>query len=285
MAKQKNADAAAAKARKQKIILAAGGLLLVAMAAIQGPKMMQQRGNGAPAPVVEASGSTSRTSASAVAPSAAAPATAPVAVGKTGAVVAGVALPDGRVVVKATKGQLTAFTLFEENDPFVQEVDEEGSGAPGTPTGASGASSAPAATGGSGGPAADKGSTAPSGSSESQKPAAAPIAYATIDLDAKPQQVTVKDSFPEASPLFVLKALKKGQAKIAVAGGAFDGGGTLTLRLGKKVTVVNTATGVRYVLKLVYTGTQPEVIEGFTTGADGSSSTTTPAKTTTTSAN
>ena len=31
------------------------------------------------------------------------------------------------------------------------------------------------------------------------------------------------------------------------------------------MTLVNTATGVRYVLKLVYTGTAPETIEGFTT--------------------
>ena len=59
--------------------------------------------------------------------------------------------------------------------------------------------------------------------------------------------------------------MKKKQAKIGVAGGSFDDGQAVTLKLGKKVTLVNTATGVRYVLKLVYTGAQPEVIEGFTT--------------------
>ena len=59
----------------------------------------------------------------------------------------------------------------------------------------------------------------------------------------------------------------------------------MTLKLGKKVTLVNTATGVRYVLKLVYTGAQPEVIEGFTTAsgaatADAATTTTDPVITT-----
>ena len=39
----------------------------------------------------------------------------------------------------------------------------------------------------------------------------------------------------------------------------------MTLTLGKKVTLLDTATGVRYELKLVYTGSAPEQIEGFST--------------------
>ena len=87
----------------------------------------------------------------------------------------------------------------------------------------------------------------------------------------------VKGTFPTPEPLFVLRSLTKKQAKISVAGGSFDGGKPVTLKLGKKVTLVNTATGVRYVLKLVYTGAQPEVIEGFTTAADQRAATTTTA--------
>ena len=113
-----------------------------------------------------------------------------------------------------------------------------------------------------------------------------PIAYATINLNASPEQVKVKDEFPAASPLFVLLALTKTTAKIGVAGGSFDNGKAVTLEFGKKVTLVNTATGVRYVLKLVYTGTAPEVIEGFTTTAKtpAGSTTGTTTPTTTTSA-
>jgi hypothetical protein len=89
--------------------------------------------------------------------------------------------------------------------------------------------------------------------------------YATIDFNGKPQQLKVKDTFPTADPLFVLRSVSKKQAKISVAGGSFDGGEPVTLKRGKTVTLVNTATGVRYELKLVYTGATPEVIEGFTT--------------------
>ena len=74
--------------------------------------------------------------------------------------------------------------------------------------------------------------------------------------------------------MFVLVSLKKKQAKIGVAGGSFDNGKTVTLKLGQKLTLVNTATSVRYQLKLVYTGTEPETIEGFSAG-DGQSSTST----------
>ena len=84
-------------------------------------------------------------------------------------------------------------------------------------------------------------------------------------FNGKPQQLQVKRAFPKASRCSCSRSLKKKQAKIGVAGGSFERRQAVTLKLGKKVTLVNTATGVRYVLKLVYTGAQPEVIEGFTT--------------------
>ena len=118
---------------------------------------------------------------------------------------------------------------------------------------------------GTGSRPAPNGST-PAGTTPAAPPA--PIVYATIDFNTKPQQVQVKGTFPTPEPMFVLRSLTKKQAKISVAGGSFDGGKPVTLKLGKKVTLVNTATGVRYVLKLTYTGAQPEVIEGFTTAGD-----------------
>jgi hypothetical protein len=87
-----------------------------------------------------------------------------------------------------------------------------------------------------------------------------------IMVDGKPQQLKVKQKFPTKSPLFVLVSLKKKQAKIGVAGGSFDDGQNVTLAFGKKVTLVDTATGVRYELKLVYSGSAPEELEGFSTG-------------------
>ena len=65
--------------------------------------------------------------------------------------------------------------------------------------------------------------------------------------------------------------MKKKQVKIGVAGGSFDDSQAVTLKQGKKVTLVNTATGVRYELKLVYTGATPEMIQSFTTTPHSSS--------------
>jgi hypothetical protein len=67
--------------------------------------------------------------------------------------------------------------------------------------------------------------------------------------------------------MFVLVGLKQKTAKIAVAGGAFTEGQTVTLKMGDSLTLLNTATGARYTLRLLYTGTTPEQVAGFTQGA------------------
>ena len=258
------ADVAAAKAKKQKIILIVGGVLLLGVAAIQGPKLMKKDSQPEVAPAA-ASGSVSVTGTPTGATS-----TATGAVVVTGSsqgsakpagFVAGVALP-GATVVRVAPSQLASFTLFEVKDPFVQQAGVE-------PTGGATASTASgqapsASTRGSGrGNRRHRRSATPA-STQAAEPL--PVVYATINLDGKPQQLKVKQKFPESDPLFVLRSLTKKQAKIGVAGGSFDDGQAVTLQFGKKVTLVNTATGVRYQLKLVYTGTTPETIEGFTTG-------------------
>ena len=264
MAKRSAQETAAAKAKKQKIILIVGGVLLLALAAFQGPKLMKHGGSAAAPPPAA-------TPSSPATPVPGAVTAAPV---KSSAVVAGVALPRA-AVVKVETSQLTSFTLFDVKDPFVQQAGSESvadAAAPPADQAAAGstgsnASAPPGSTG-----------SAPAGTGTGTAPAApAPTIYATIDFNTKPQQVQVKGTFPTPEPLFVLRSLTKKQAKISVAGGSFDGGHPVTLKLGKKVTLVNTATGVRYVLKLVYTGSQPEVIEGFTTAANNAAATTTKA--------
>jgi hypothetical protein len=181
-------------------------------------------------------------------------------VAKPAGYVAGVALPGG-AVVRVAPSQLASFTLFEVKDPFVQQAGVEATdGATIDASGQAASASAQEPTAATGG----TGAQATPGSSPAAEPL--PVVYATINLDGEPQQMKVKQKFPEADPLFVLRSLTKKQAKIGVAGGSFDDGQAVTLQFGKKVTLVNTATGVRYQLKLVYTGTAPETIEGFTTG-------------------
>ena len=69
--------------------------------------------------------------------------------------------------------------------------------------------------------------------------------------------------------MFELVVIKPKTAKIGVAGGAFADGKLLVLKMDKSITLVNTATGARYQIKLVYTGTTPETVEGFTAGIVG----------------
>jgi hypothetical protein len=83
-------------------------------------------------------------------------------------------------------------------------------------------------------------------------------------MNGQAHALMVKDAFPKADPLFVLVSLKAKIAKIGVAGGSFQSGKTIPLKLGKQVTLVNDATGARYVLKLVYAGVGPEKTESFT---------------------
>jgi hypothetical protein len=275
MAKRSAQDTAAAKAKKQKMILIVGGVLLLAVAAFQVPKMMKGGGStAAPASTVAPVAGTS------VAGTPVAGTPVPVAVAtvptKGSASIAGVSLPRGQVV-KVETSQLASFTLFEVKDPFVPQAGDEETAADSSSS--QSGETPPADTGaGTTGTDTSAGSTVaspPAGSTPAAPPA--PILYATIDFNTKPQQVQVKGTFPTPEPLFLLRSLTKKQAKITVAGGSFDGGKPVTLKLGKKVTLVNTATGVRYVLKLTYAGGQPEVIQGFTTtpAGDGAAATTT----------
>jgi hypothetical protein len=271
MAKRSAQDTAAAKAKKQKKILIVGAVLLLAVAAFQVPKLMKGGGSTA-APASTVAGTPVAGTPVAATPAPVAAAAVPT---KGSAVIAGVSLPRG-TVVKAETSQLASFTLFEVKDPFVQQVGDEQTAADSS---SSPSGEAPPADPGAGTTGTDTSAGSTGGSPPADAPAAAPPAptlYATIDFNTKPQQVQVKGTFPTPEPLFVLRSLTKKQAKINVAGGSFDGGKPVTLKLGKKVTLVNTATGVRYVLKLTYAGAQPEVIQGFTTttAGDGAAATT-----------
>jgi hypothetical protein len=261
----KTNDAVAQSQRRQKIILAVGGVVLIALLAIQGPKLMKQLKGSEAAPVATTE-STAPAATTVPADGTAAP--APVA-GKGSAVLVGVPVnPTG--VPEAEEGQLWSFSRFDAKDPFEPKVSEE----PAEPESASpaGASSTAKAAAKAGQPpAADTassavgGTVAPTpGTEATPEPKAT---NATIAVNGKPQQLELKDLFPKPDKTFVLIGLKDGAAKIAVAGGSFTDGNTVALKLGKQITLVDTATGARYVLKLLYLGEGPEQVESFSTGA------------------
>ena len=236
---------AARKARKQKGIAIAGGVLLLGLVAIQGPKLWKQLSPPAP-----------QQSTAVVAPAVAGAVTptlnTPPARSTATVVLAGVSISSGTAVPQAHDGKLLSFSLFKIKDPFVPQASDASSAAAAPTTEAAGAN-APSASASASGAAAAASPAKPT--------------YATIEVNGKGQQLTLKEKFPKVTPTFVLVALTRSAAKIGVAGGAFESGKALRLQMGKQATLVDTATGVRYELKLVYAGTQPEKTEEFTSAA------------------
>jgi hypothetical protein len=76
--------------------------------------------------------------------------------------------------------------------------------------------------------------------------------------------------------MFRVVAVSKGGVKIGIAGGALARGKTVTLKPGRKLTLVDTATGARYTLQLVYVGSSPEQTASFTSGETTSAGTSPP---------
>ena len=92
-------------------------------------------------------------------------------------------------------------------------------------------------------------------------------------MNGASESVTTGGSFPAANPIFQLVSLTASSAKVAVAGGSYASGAqTLALKVGKPVTLVNTADGTRYTLTL-----QPQGTVAPTASSPGA---TTPASTT-----
>jgi hypothetical protein len=160
-------------------------------------------------------------------------------------------ITDPDAVPLPQSGQLLAFGLFRSKDPFVQQLNLNGATgpagpvSPGGPTGASG----PAA-GGTG--AGGGGSTPTSTPASTPATPATPLTTAVISVNGAPESVQVGGTFPTADPYFKLVSLTKKGAKISIAGGTLDNGApTVTLTKNKALTLMNTADGTRYVLRLV----------------------------------
>ena len=247
----KTIDTSAQKKRQQKIILIVLGVLLLGVLVFQLPKLTGGGSSSTAAPAAgdatSADGTTvvSDGSSTAVASTTAAATTTTTRIpaGVPRAVLVGVTV-GGSAQPKAGEGQLRAFTLFTEKDPFLQSLPKE----PTAPPSSTPAAGSPGTKGGPG-----------------TVTVAPVLASATISTNGVSEALTVKQLFPEQDQLFKLVSLNAKSAKIAVSGGAFTDGQLITVPLGKNVTLVNTATGARYVVKLLYVGEQPEQIKGFTT--------------------
>ena len=264
----KRVDPLKAKEAKQKKIAIGGAVLLLALLGIQGPKTLKML-KGPQAVTTPAS--------TAAAPATTTPATgaatpAGTAAGETPAEPAAElsAVADSDLAPEAEPGQLATFQRFESKDPFAQQAEavaapaprsEPNDGAATAPAqAASTAKPAPAAAAPSGDAAGEQ--AVDSGFTTTGSTADAPELAATtsISVNGRAEDVAVEGTFPKDQPTFVLvKLAKDGKSvEIGIAGGEYaDGDDTITLALGKKLTLQNTADGSRYELELLTIQGQP----------------------------
>jgi hypothetical protein len=230
-----------AKAKRQKIIAGVLGLVLVGVLVFQAPTILGAFGGSSTPPAEQASATPAPAPAPVPTPvTPGVPAAAPTPVPAGGSA----ALVDSDPAPVPADGQLVSFDRFESKDPFVQQVSDTA------------APSAPAPV------AADPGSKAenPDGGTTIEPappPAPAPVARtATISVNGEEHRVGVGGSFPETDPIFKLVSLKGSTARIGIVGGSYANGvPTITLRRGgKPVTLMNTADGTTYVLRLTAVG-------------------------------
>ena len=148
-------------------------------------------------------------------------------------------LPNSDVAPARTKSQLYSFDTFAGKDPFVQQVSTQTASAASSPAGtAVPTSSAPAQT-----------ASVPVQTSARMLAASG---VATIAVNGRSETVRVGKSFPSANPVFTLVSLANGAASIGIANGSYSSGAqTVRLTKGRSLTLVDTADGVRYTLRLL----------------------------------
>jgi hypothetical protein len=231
-----------AKEKKQKIILAVGGVLLLALLAFQAPKVMAKLSAKPPplppgAVVQPPNGF----------PAGGALLAAPSLDGSNG--VTGTAAANGGIVDSSAlsaapaSGQLVSFGRFASKDPFAPQVDTS-PGASTPSSGGSGGGSTPK-------PVPPVGPLGPNPGIGT--PSAKPLpTTASISVNGTIEIVGLGVDFPVAAPVFHLVTLTATAAKIAIVGGSYaDGAATVTLKKGMTLTLENTSDGSRYVLRLI----------------------------------
>jgi hypothetical protein len=235
--------------RRAKIAAAVLGVVFLGVGAIQGPKLLKELHPSAPAadnslPPPSSSGGSASLAAVTLAP-----------------------------------GQLRRFTTFAIRDPFKAQVAANANpGGAGT-TGASGAGKKPAGATGTTGPAATFTETSTgAGATPTRTVPAALILY-----NGKRQLVPLGMGFPKKKPMFRLVSLGLKNVRIGLIGGSFaNGKTTLALAQNRKVTLADSTSGGKFVLRLLRLTTAPAPAA---TPAKSSSkkpaTTTTPAATTT----
>jgi hypothetical protein len=222
-------EARAARERKQKIFVVAGGLVLLLLMAIQLPKLMGGSGSSAASTTQETTAPGDVTTPGAPTPPGTTPGTKPGAVP--------VALVDTDRPLPLEPGQLRSFSGFKMKDPFVQQVVQP----------------EPEPVRATTPKRAKKKTQAPSKDFSAAKKATAP-GVTVVAVNGVRHALEPGGKFPAASPVFVLVSVKPAAktAVVGVLGGKYaNGSRTTTLEVGKPLVLVNTKTKSRYRVVLV----------------------------------
>ena len=246
----KKIDAAKAKQKKQKILVAVLGVVLLGLGAYEVPKVMKQL-NAKP-PVSTAA--TSTTPSPSGTPSLAAPTLSGSEQPSAATSGAGGSLASGDVPPPAQEGQLASFSRFASKDPFAQQLSNDSTG---------GGSSSGSSSGGGTSP-----SSPSSGGLQTPGPGSAVLSVngtlMSVSVGTDFPQPTTSD--PSAQPLFHLISLTAHTARISIVGGSYsNGAGAVTLTENRPLTLMNTADGTRYKLVLKPQGTPVPGGAGTTT--------------------
>ncbi len=285
MAKKAVADAAKAKAAKQKKMLIGLAVLFVLAAAYAYNTMSGMGGSPASKPQAATTTASTSTTPAPSTPVAAAPVSTPdpSASGSTSDPTAGTAIAGGTQLIAAVKpsadtGQLQSFSRFASKDPF-DSLGPQSSSSSSSGSSSSGGSSGSNGSGSSG-KSGSKGGTTPA---TPPTPPAPPPTSAVLSVNGVEESVATGADFPasSATPYFQLVSLTATTAQVAIAGGSYaTGQATLTLTVNKPTTLVNTADGTRYTLVLFPQGTQAPSGAASSSGGSSSGSASTPTSTT-----
>jgi hypothetical protein len=238
-----------AKAKRQKVIAAVGGVILLGVLAFQVPrtlKMLHQ--SNANAADTTPTATTSNTTATG--PIAAPSLGGGNATASAASNVSSDGVNDPDVLPAPQSGQLLAFSRFRSKDPFSQQIGldcasgDSQQGCASTSSGTSSGSTKP--------PVKSPGGTVTTTMTPSRGGTAAKLTSAVISVNGTSETVHVGASFPASAPTFKLVSLTKTSAGVGIAGGSLASGNqTVTLKLNRQLTLMNTADGTRYVLRLL----------------------------------
>jgi hypothetical protein len=230
-------DIRAAKDRRAKIMAIGGAVLLVAILAFELPHYLGGSKNSAPA----AATTTSATAGTTTPGATGMPVATALGTATTAPVTGSTKLPNSDVAPNRTKSQLYSFDTFAGKDPFVQQVDTQASSSSSSPTGTGApTTSAPTPT------------TSTTSVQQTSARTLTSAGVARITVNGKSETVRVGKSFPSANPVFTLVSLAHGVAKIGIANGSYSSGAqTVRLSAGRSLTLVDTANGVRYTVRLL----------------------------------